>query len=67
MHLKPPVASSPSTPLALARWARARTGSERLARALEAAAQADPKNALAAAKLREAQAAQQKLKRMPGR
>lgn len=41
MRLKPQVAPPPSTPLALARWARTRTGSEVLARALEAAAQAE--------------------------
>ncbi|MBK8070376.1 MAG: exodeoxyribonuclease V subunit alpha [Rhodanobacteraceae bacterium] len=41
MRLKPQVAPPPSTPVALGRWARARTGSEALARALEAAAQAE--------------------------
>lgn len=44
-----------------------RTDLDAAVRSLEAATQADPKNTLAAAKLREAQAAQQKLKRMPGR
>lgn len=41
MGLKPEVPPPPTLPQALARWARARTGSEPLARALEAAAQAE--------------------------
>jgi len=44
-----------------------RTDIDGAVRALEAAVQADPKNALAAAKLREAQAAQQRFKKMPAK